>query len=82
MDDAIYLVLDLEIEFKSQIGSWKNFLLRGEDPEMLNQHRRGFEKSESVIQAGLMELISQGHFIGFPTEDLLIELPKLGHVIC
>lgn len=70
MDDAIHLVLSLEIEFKSQIESWKNLLLRGSDPDMLSQYRRGFEKSESTIRAGLMELISRGHFIGYPAEDL------------
>jgi signal transduction histidine kinase len=70
MDDAIHLVLNLEIEFKSQIESWKNFLLRGSDPDMFNQYRRGFEKSESSIQLGLTELISSGHFIEYPTDEL------------
>jgi signal transduction histidine kinase len=70
MGDAIHMALNFELEFNSQIGSWKNFLLRGEDSEMYDQYLREFERSDSKIQKGLKELLTLSHFLEFPTEDL------------
>lgn len=70
MSDAIHMALKLELEFNSQIESWKNFLLRGEDSEMYDKYLQEFERSDSKIQKGLKELLTQSHFLEFPTGAL------------
>ena len=47
---------EAEIAFKDQVQQWKDMLLRGHDPAELANHRRGFEKAESEVDAHLGEL--------------------------
>ncbi len=42
-------VMDLLVDFQSQVEEWKNLLLRGHDPADLDRYWRGFKAQESVI---------------------------------
>ena len=70
LDDAIHMAMDLELEYHAQMASWKNVLLRGADPKMLQRYTRDFETAEASVQTGLKDLLGIGHFLGFPTDNL------------
>jgi len=45
-----------QVHFKIQVQEWKNVLLRGADPQLLEKYRGGFEKEEAAVQKHLTVL--------------------------
>lgn len=45
------LVTGMLVSFKTQVQEWKNVLLRGGDPQLLERHWASFEKTEQEIGA-------------------------------
>ncbi|MCZ6673536.1 MAG: response regulator [Verrucomicrobia bacterium] len=70
MDDAVHLAMEVEIDFHMQMENWKNLLLRGSDPEMFDLYVKQFERFDASIQADLTELLSMGHFLEYPMDNL------------
>jgi methyl-accepting chemotaxis protein len=44
------LVRLIQLNFKKQVQEWKDVLLRGADPEMLNKYWGNFEKQEQLVE--------------------------------
>ena len=51
-------IADIESEFKTQVQEWKNVLLRGTKPELLNKHWLAFTTIESHINEEAAKLVS------------------------
>jgi methyl-accepting chemotaxis protein-1 (serine sensor receptor) len=49
-------VKDLEVDFKKQVQEWKDTLLRGKDPAMLDKYWGAFQKREQTVREGAQHL--------------------------
>ena len=57
LDDARALVLETQVTFKKQVQEWKDTLLRGTDPSMLDKHWGQFQQQEAAVQEHAQKLI-------------------------
>jgi methyl-accepting chemotaxis protein len=48
-------MLQAAVNFKQQVEEWKNVLVRGQDPELLDKHWNGFLKEEKETMATVRE---------------------------
>ncbi|MGY1411261.1 methyl-accepting chemotaxis protein [Luteimonas sp. A611] len=53
------LVKTVEIDFRTQIQEWKNVLLRGSDPERLEEYMARFEASEKDVKTHAREAMAR-----------------------
>ncbi len=54
------------VDFQRQVQEWKNVLIRGNDPELYEKHRKAFEDRAQKVQAGLAETEKNLAAIGMP----------------
>src|SRR5690606_326315 len=53
------LVKTIEIDFRTQVQEWKNVLLRGSDPERLEEYLARFEAREKDVQTHASEALQR-----------------------
>ena len=70
INDAIHLALDVQVEYQVQLKIWQTLLLRGDDASMYQKYKSDFDRSAKIIQSQLKGLLTMGHFLQFPTENL------------
>ncbi|EYC51481.1 chemotaxis protein [Hylemonella gracilis str. Niagara R] len=74
------LVTSMLVSFKTQVQEWKNVLLRGGDPALLDRHWASFEKTEQEVGAAgrvLTDTLSTGEARRL-VEQFLLEHRKMG----
>lgn len=49
----------IQLNFKKQVQEWKDILLRGSDPKMLEKYQENFYKREKAVQEGVSALAGQ-----------------------
>ncbi len=54
------------VDFQRQVQEWKNVLIRGNDAELYEKHRKAFEDRAQKVQAGLAETEKDLAAIGMP----------------
>ncbi len=54
------------VDFQRQVQEWKNVLIRGNDPELYEKHRKAFEDRAQKVQAGLAETEKDLAALGMP----------------
>ncbi len=54
------------VDFQRQVQEWKNVLIRGNDSELFDKHRKAFEDRAQKVQAGLAETEKDLAAIGMP----------------
>ena len=54
------------VDFQRQVQEWKNVLIRGNEPELYEKHRKAFEERAQKVQAGLAETEKDLAAIGMP----------------
>lgn len=54
------------VDFQRQVQEWKNVLIRGNDPELYEKHRKAFEDRAQKVQAGLAETEKDLVTLGMP----------------
>ena len=54
------------VDFQRQVQEWKNVLIRGNDPELYEKHRKAFEDRAQKVQTGLAETEKNLAEIGMP----------------
>ncbi len=54
------------VDFQRQVQEWKNVLIRGNDPELYEKHRKAFEERAQKVQAGLAETEKDLAALGMP----------------
>ncbi len=55
-DDQVQ-ILEIKVEFKTQVQEWKNVLLRGSDPVALEKYWQSFEKQETKVRDEVKALL-------------------------
>ena len=54
------------VDFQRQVQEWKNVLIRGNDAELYEKHRKAFEDRAQKVQAGLAETEKDLAAVGMP----------------
>ena len=54
------------VDFQRQVQEWKNVLIRGNDAELYEKHRKAFEERAQKVQAGLAETEKDLAALGMP----------------
>ena len=54
------------VDFQRQVQEWKNVLIRGNDAELYEKHRKAFEDRAQKVQAGLAETEKDLAALGMP----------------
>ena len=60
-----------ELGFRAQVQEWKDLLLRGRDPQLLERHLRAFRVRHDEVQASLKRLVEQMTERGFDAAQVL-----------
>jgi methyl-accepting chemotaxis protein-1 (serine sensor receptor) len=68
------LVTGMQLDFKTQIQEWKNVLLRGKDPALLQAHWASFEKTERLVAESAAKLLAR--LQPSPSRDLIETFAK------
>ncbi len=55
-----------QLEFKVQVQEWKNILIRGEDPQLLEKHRNAFTERSVKVKAHLASLNAAAKGMNLP----------------
>src|SRR5258705_6819993 len=53
-----------QLEFKIQVQEWKNMLIRGDDPQLLERHTKAFADTSKRVNAQLQSLNEQARALG------------------
>ena len=67
VEEATDLSRRAQIEFKAQVQEWKNMLLRGSDPQLLERHSKGFAETTKNVRSLLARLNEVAPKIGLPS---------------
>lgn len=54
------------VDFQRQVQEWKNILIRGNDPELYEKHRKAFEERAQKVQTGLIQTEKDMTAVGMP----------------
>jgi methyl-accepting chemotaxis protein len=54
------------VDFQRQVQEWKNILIRGNDPELYEKHRKAFEERAQKVQTGLIQTEKDMIAVGMP----------------
>jgi methyl-accepting chemotaxis protein len=57
-----------QLDFKKQVQEWKDTLLRGSEPELLQKHQRGFDERSVAVKKSLVALKTMLGDMGLPPE--------------
>lgn len=63
------------VDFQRQVQEWKNVLIRGNDAELYEKHRKAFEERAQKVQTGLTAAEKDMVAIGMPN-TLAVQLQK------
>ena len=67
LQQAVDEARSVQVNFKTQIQEWKNILLRGSDPQDLEQYRTAFKQSSAEAQVTLQQLQQTLNSLALPT---------------
>jgi methyl-accepting chemotaxis protein len=77
LDSLSRAALDAQVSFKVQVQEWKNVLLRGEDPVLLEKYLKSFKANAVETQKNVSRVSHEASSLGFIEEaaeaDLLAE---------
>ena len=65
LDSLSRAALDAQVSFKVQVQEWKNILLRGEDPTLLEKYLKSFQANAMETQANISRVTREARILGF-----------------
>jgi len=65
LDSLSRAALDAQVSFKVQVQEWKNILLRGEDPLLLEKYLQSFEINARETQTNISRVAREASLLGF-----------------
>jgi methyl-accepting chemotaxis protein len=65
LDSLSRAALDAQVSFKVQVQEWKNILLRGEDPVLLEKYLRSFQANATETQKNISRVTREARPLGF-----------------
>ncbi len=75
MDSLSRAALDAQVSFKVQVQEWKNILLRGDDPALLEKYLKSFHAHALQTQENISQVKLEASVLGM--NDLASEAEKL-----
>jgi methyl-accepting chemotaxis protein len=65
LDSLSRAALDAQVSFKVQVQEWKNILLRGEDPTLLEKYLKSFQANAAETQKNILRVTREARPLGF-----------------
>lgn len=65
LDSLSRAALDAQVSFKVQVQEWKNILLRGEDPTLLEKYLKSFQVNAAETQKNILRVAREARPLGF-----------------
>ena len=65
LDSLSRAALDAQVSFKVQVQEWKNILLRGEDPVLLEKYLESFKANATETQKNISRVTREASSLGF-----------------
>jgi methyl-accepting chemotaxis protein len=65
LDSLSRAALDAQVSFKVQVQEWKNILLRGDDPSLLEKYLKSFQANAMETQRNVSRVAHEARAIGF-----------------
>jgi hypothetical protein len=73
LDSLSRAALDAQVSFKVQVQEWKNILLRGEDPVLLEKYLQSFQANASETQKNISRVTREASLLGFTWQSVEAE---------
>ena len=61
--------LDAQVSFKVQVQEWKNILLRGDEPALLEKYQASFRQNGIQTEDNLERVSTQAHVLGLTSQS-------------
>lgn len=73
LDSLSRASLDAQVSFKVQVQEWKNILLRGEDPDLLEKYLASFQANGAETQKNISRVAREARGLGFTRQAVEAE---------
>lgn len=73
LDSLSRASLDAQVSFKVQVQEWKNILLRGEDPVLLEKYLASFQANGAETQKNISRVAREARGLGFTRQAVEAE---------